>query len=113
MSGIIHRGDTIGLRSPGVKVGKSVLRCVETAEKEVQDISCWGSGGVPQLNISPKRACCTNPFPKIRNIGKIELVIEGGGDGIQLNRMQQGADISDAGESAGLVTGGTPGVVHS
>jgi hypothetical protein len=26
----------------------------ETAEKEVQDTSCRGSGGVPQLEISPK-----------------------------------------------------------
>jgi len=26
----------------------------ETAEKEVQDISCRGSGGVPQLQESPK-----------------------------------------------------------
>jgi len=26
----------------------------ETAEKEVQDISCRGSGGVPQLYKSPK-----------------------------------------------------------
>jgi len=27
---------------------------IETAEKEVQDISCRGSGGVPQLQKSPK-----------------------------------------------------------
>jgi hypothetical protein len=27
---------------------------LETAEKEVQDTSCWGSGGVPQLKKSPK-----------------------------------------------------------
>jgi hypothetical protein len=26
----------------------------ETTEKEVQDISCRGSGGVPQLKKSPK-----------------------------------------------------------
>jgi hypothetical protein len=26
----------------------------ETAEKDVQDTSCWGSGGVPQLQKSPK-----------------------------------------------------------
>ena len=26
----------------------------ETAKKEVQDTSCRGSGGVPQLQISPK-----------------------------------------------------------
>jgi hypothetical protein len=25
-----------------------------TAEKEAQDTSCRGSGGVPQINISPK-----------------------------------------------------------
>jgi len=27
---------------------------LETAEKEVQDTSSWGSGGVPQLLKSPK-----------------------------------------------------------
>ena len=27
---------------------------METAEKEAQDTSCWGSGGVPQLKKSPK-----------------------------------------------------------
>jgi len=26
----------------------------ETAEKEVQDTSCWESGGIPQLKKSPK-----------------------------------------------------------
>ena len=30
-------------------------------------------------------ACCTNPFHKLRGIGKIELAIEGGRDGVQLD----------------------------
>ena len=28
--------------------------CIEAAVKEVQDTSCWESGGVPQLQKSPK-----------------------------------------------------------
>jgi hypothetical protein len=31
------------------------------------------------------RACCTNPFHKLSDIGKIGLSIEGGRDGIQLD----------------------------
>jgi hypothetical protein len=27
---------------------------LETAEQEVQDTSCWGSGGVPHLNKIPQ-----------------------------------------------------------
>ena len=38
----------------GCKGQKSVLRCLETDEKEVQDTSCRESGGVPQLKKSPK-----------------------------------------------------------
>jgi hypothetical protein len=36
---------------------RTILRrsaLLETAEKEVQDTSCRGSGGVPQLQKSPK-----------------------------------------------------------
>jgi len=35
-------------------IGNSGADLFETAIKEVQDISCWGSGGVPQLKKSPK-----------------------------------------------------------
>jgi len=34
---------------------KSSFRHNEAAQKEMQDISCRGSGGVPQLLKSPKR----------------------------------------------------------
>jgi hypothetical protein len=36
------------------KKEKSIALQYETAEKEAQDTSCWGSGGVPQLQESPK-----------------------------------------------------------
>ena len=32
----------------------SLLNDYETAEKEVQDTSCWGSGGVPQIIKIPQ-----------------------------------------------------------
>jgi hypothetical protein len=31
-----------------------MAQIIETAEKEVQDTSCWGSGSVPQLLKSPR-----------------------------------------------------------
>ena len=37
-----------------LEVNRTFLNCNETAEKEVQDTSCRGSGGVPQLKMSPK-----------------------------------------------------------
>jgi hypothetical protein len=36
-----------------LKVSKIALQ-LETAEKEEQDTSCWGSGGVPQLKKVPQ-----------------------------------------------------------
>jgi hypothetical protein len=37
------------------------------------------------IPIKHIRACCTNPFHKLSDIGKIGLSIEGGRDGIQLD----------------------------
>ena len=34
--------------------GEDIAFIIEIAEKEVQDTSCRGSGGVPQLKNSPK-----------------------------------------------------------
>ena len=37
-----------------LEIPKQVRNDRETAEKEVQDTSCWGAGGIPQLIKSPK-----------------------------------------------------------
>ena len=37
-----------------LQVQHPLSHCIETAEKEVQDTTCRGSGGVPQLSKVPQ-----------------------------------------------------------
>ena len=53
----------------------------ETAEKEVQDTSCRGSGGVPQLKISPKHGGYRGLIESISAVSNKQPVISIGEKG--------------------------------
>jgi len=37
-----------------MEVYRTVISCNETAVKELQDTSCWGSGGAPSFRCPPR-----------------------------------------------------------